>query len=37
MDIEQLAVERPDDLARIPVSALDGVDAAKAAEIADAG
>jgi succinyl-CoA synthetase beta subunit len=37
MDIEQLAEERPDALARIPVSALTGVDAAKAAEIADAG
>jgi succinyl-CoA synthetase beta subunit len=37
MEIEQLAVERPDALARIPVDALTGVDAAKAAEIADAG
>ncbi|MEP6563408.1 MAG: ATP-grasp domain-containing protein, partial [Nakamurella sp.] len=37
MEIEQLAVERPDALAKIPVSALTGVDAAKAAEIADAG
>ena len=36
MEIEQLAVERPDALARVPVDALDGVDAAKAAEIADA-
>ena len=36
MDIEQLAVERPEALARIPVDAIDGVDAAKAAEIADA-
>jgi succinyl-CoA synthetase beta subunit len=36
MEIEQLAVERPDALARIPVDALTGVDAAKAAEIADA-
>ncbi|MET0865602.1 MAG: ADP-forming succinate--CoA ligase subunit beta [Nakamurella sp.] len=37
MEIEQLAVERPDALAKIPVSALTGVDAAKATEIADAG
>ena len=37
MDIEQLAEERPEALAKIPVSALTGVDAAKAAEIADAG
>jgi succinyl-CoA synthetase beta subunit len=37
MEIEQLAEERPDALARIPVDALAGVDAAKAAEIADAG
>ena len=37
MEIEQLAVERPDALAKIPVNALTGVDAAKAAEIADAG
>ena len=36
MEIEQLAVERPDALARIPVDPIDGVDAAKAAEIADA-
>ncbi|HEU0212942.1 MAG TPA: ADP-forming succinate--CoA ligase subunit beta [Jiangellaceae bacterium] len=36
MDIEQLAVERPEALARTPVDAIDGVDAAKAAEIADA-
>jgi succinyl-CoA synthetase beta subunit len=36
MEIEQLAVERPQALARVPVDALDGVDAAKAAEIADA-
>src|SRR5690242_8909655 len=33
MEIEQLAVERPDALARIPVDALEGIDAAKAAEI----
>ena len=37
MEIEQLAAERPDALAKIPVNALTGVDAAKAAEIADAG
>ena len=36
MEIEQLAVERPEALAKIPVDALTGVDAAKAAEIADA-
>jgi succinyl-CoA synthetase beta subunit len=36
MEIEQLAVERPEALAKVPVSPLDGVDAAKAAEIADA-
>src|SRR5687768_11022309 len=36
MEIEQLAVERPQALAKIPVGALDGVDAATAAEIADA-
>jgi succinyl-CoA synthetase beta subunit len=35
MDIEQLAVERPGALARVPVDALRGVDAAKAEEIAD--
>ncbi len=37
MEIEQLAVERPDALAKIQVNALTGIDAAKAAEIADAG
>jgi succinyl-CoA synthetase beta subunit len=37
MEIEQLAVERPDALARILVDALDGIDAAKAAEIVAAG
>jgi succinyl-CoA synthetase beta subunit len=37
MEIEQLAVERPDALARIPIDALDGIDAAKAAEIVTAG
>ncbi len=36
MEIEQLAVERPEALARIPVDALTGIDAAKAAEIAQA-
>jgi succinyl-CoA synthetase beta subunit len=37
MEIEQLAVERPEALARIPVDAIDGIDAAKAAEIVAAG
>ena len=36
MEIEQLAVERPEALAKIPVDALEGVTPAKAAEIADA-
>jgi len=36
MEIEQLAVERPLALARIPVDALTGIDAAKAREIVDA-
>jgi succinyl-CoA synthetase beta subunit len=36
MEIEQLAVERPHALARVPVDPIGGVDAAKAAEIADA-
>ena len=36
MEIEQLAVERPEALVRVPVDPIDGVDAAKAAEIADA-
>ncbi|MGB8650894.1 MAG: ADP-forming succinate--CoA ligase subunit beta [Mycobacteriales bacterium] len=36
MEIEELAVERPEALARIPVDAVVGCDAAKAAEIADA-
>jgi succinyl-CoA synthetase beta subunit len=35
MEIEQLAVERPEALAKVPVSAVEGVDATKAAEIAD--
>ena len=33
MDIEQLAVERPEALAKVPVDAIDGVDEAKAREI----
>ncbi len=37
MEIEQLAVERPEALARIPIDAIAGVDRAKAAEIAAAG
>jgi succinyl-CoA synthetase beta subunit len=37
MEIEQLAVERPDALARIPINPLTGVDAATAAEIVAAG
>ena len=37
MEIEQLAEEPPDALARIPVNALTGVDAQKAREIAAAG
>jgi succinyl-CoA synthetase beta subunit len=36
MEIEQLAAERPDALAKVPVNALDGVDPAKAREIATA-
>jgi len=36
MEIEQLAVERPEALARVAVDALTGIDAAKAAEIAEA-
>ena len=36
MEIEELAVERPEALARVPVDPIDGVDAAKAGEIADA-
>ena len=35
MEIEQLAVERPEALAKVPVDAIVGCDAAKAAEIAD--
>jgi succinyl-CoA synthetase beta subunit len=37
MEIEQLAVERPDALARIPIDPIAGVDKAKAAEIVAAG
>jgi succinyl-CoA synthetase beta subunit len=37
MEIEQLAVERPDALARVPVDAITGVDLAKGREIAVAG
>uniref|UniRef100_UPI0040488857 ADP-forming succinate--CoA ligase subunit beta n=1 Tax=Aquiluna sp. TaxID=2053504 RepID=UPI0040488857 len=37
MEIEQLAVERPDALAKIPVSAVTGIDKAMAMEIAKAG
>jgi succinyl-CoA synthetase beta subunit len=37
MEIEQLAVERPEALAKIPVSAVSGIDKAKALEIAKAG
>jgi succinyl-CoA synthetase beta subunit len=36
MEIEQLAEERPEALAKVPVSALTGIDEAKAAEIAEA-
>ena len=36
MEIEELAVERPEALAKVPVDAIVGCDAAKAAEIADA-
>ncbi|MFN2538169.1 MAG: ADP-forming succinate--CoA ligase subunit beta [Mycobacteriales bacterium] len=36
MEIEQLAVERPEALAKVPVDAIVGCDAAKAAEISDA-
>jgi succinyl-CoA synthetase beta subunit len=37
MEIEQLAVEKPDALARVPVDPVAGVDAAKAREIVAAG
>jgi len=36
MDVEQVAATKPEALARIPVDANDGVDAAKAAEIVEA-
>jgi succinyl-CoA synthetase beta subunit len=36
MEIEELAVERPEALARIPVDAITGIDDAKAQEIVDA-
>jgi succinyl-CoA synthetase beta subunit len=36
MEIEQLAAERPDALAKVPVDAIEGVDLAKAREIATA-
>jgi succinyl-CoA synthetase beta subunit len=35
MEIEQLAVERPEALAQVPIDALSGVDAAKAREIVE--
>jgi len=37
VEIEQLAVERPEALARVPVDALEGIDDAKAREIAEKG
>jgi succinyl-CoA synthetase beta subunit len=37
MEIEQLAVERPEALAKVPVSALDGIDEATALSIAKQG
>src|SRR6058998_1386245 len=37
MEIEQLAVEKPDALARVPIDPVAGVDAAKAREIAEMG
>jgi succinyl-CoA synthetase beta subunit len=37
MEIEQLAVERPEALARVPVDPVEGVDENKAREIAEAG
>jgi len=37
MEIEQLAVERPEALAKVPVNPLEGVDLAKAKEILTAG
>jgi len=37
MEIEQLAVEKPEALARVPVGAIEGIDDAKAREIVDKG
>ena len=37
MDIEQIAVDKPEALVRIPVDALSGVDLRLARKIADAG
>ena len=37
MEIEQLAVEKPEALARVAVDALEGIDDAKAREIAEQG
>jgi len=37
MEIEELAVERPDALARVPIDPVEGVSATKAMEIASAG
>jgi succinyl-CoA synthetase beta subunit len=37
VEIEQLAVEKPEALARVPVDALEGIDEAKAREIAEKG
>jgi succinyl-CoA synthetase beta subunit len=37
VEIEQLAVERPEALARVPIDAIDGVDRAKAADIVAQG
>jgi succinyl-CoA synthetase beta subunit len=37
VEIEQLAVEKPEALARVAVDALEGIDEAKAAEIAETG
>ncbi len=37
MEIEELAVEKPEALARVPVDALEGIDEAKAREIAEQG
>ena len=37
MEIEQLAVEKPEALARVAVDPLEGIDDAKAREIAEQG